>query len=135
WEVNKTKLPNGISALVKEAKNNEVKFGIWVEPEMVNPKSELYEKHPDWVIKQPKREEHYFRNQLVLDLSNPEVQDFVFEVVDDLFTENPELAYIKWDCNAVIYNAYSAHLKNQSHLYIEYVKGLYNVLERLRAKY
>lgn len=135
WQVNKTKLPNGISALVKEAKNNDVKFGIWIEPEMVNPKSELYHQHPDWVIKQPEREEHYFRNQLVLDLSNPEVQDFVFEVVDDLFKENPDLAYIKWDCNAVIYNAYSAHLENQSHLYIEYVRGLYNVLERVREKY
>ena len=135
WQVNTTKLPNGIGSLVKEAKNNDVKFGIWIEPEMVNPKSELYENHPDWVIKQPKREEHYFRNQLVLDLSNPEVQDFVFKVVDDLFTENPELAYIKWDCNAVIYNAYSAHLKNQSHLYIDYVKGLYHVLDRVRAKY
>ncbi len=68
WEVNRKKLPNGISTLVKEAGNQGVKFGIWVEPEMVNPKSELYEKHPDWVVKQPKREEHYFRNQLVLDL-------------------------------------------------------------------
>lgn len=135
WQENKQKLPNGISALVKEAQNNEVKFGIWIEPEMVNPKSELYEKHPDWVIKQPKRDEYYFRNQLVLDLSNPKVQDFVFGVVDKLFTENPALAYIKWDCNAVIYNAYSAHLKNQSSFYIDYVKGLYKVLERIRAKY
>jgi alpha-galactosidase len=135
WEVNRTKLPNGISALVKEAKNNQVKFGIWIEPEMVNPKSELYEKHPDWVIRQPQRDEHYFRNQLVLDLSNPAVQDFVFNVVDNLFKENPELAYIKWDCNAVIYNAYSAHLKNQTHLYIDYVRGLYKVLEKIRAKY
>ncbi|WPP49220.1 alpha-galactosidase [Catalinimonas niigatensis] len=135
WEANRKKLPNGISTLVQEAEANEVKFGIWIEPEMVNPKSELYEKHPDWVIKQPKRDEYYFRNQLVLDLSNPEVQDFVFKVVDDLFTENPDLAYIKWDCNAVIYNAYSAHLKNQSHLYIEYVRGLYDVLERVREKY
>lgn len=135
WEENRAKLPNGISALVKEARNNEVKFGIWIEPEMVNPKSELYEKHPDWVIKQPERAEHYFRNQLVLDLSNPAVQDFVFKVVDDLFTKNPELAYIKWDCNAVIYNAYSAYLKNQTHLYIEYVRGLYKVLEKIRAKY
>jgi alpha-galactosidase len=102
---------------------------------MVNPKSQLYEKHPDWVIKQPKREEYYFRNQLVLDLTNPKVQDFVFGVVDDLFTKNPDLAYIKWDCNAVIYNAHSATLKNQSHFYIEYVRGLYKVLERIRAKY
>lgn len=135
WEENRSKLPNGIGTLVKEASANGVKFGIWIEPEMINPKSELYETHPDWVIKQPKRDEYYFRNQLVLDLSNPEVQDFVFGVVDDLFTKNPDLAYIKWDCNAVIYNAYSAHLDNQSHLYIEYVRGLYNVLERVRSKY
>lgn len=135
WEENKQKLPNGISSLIKEAKNNEVRFGIWIEPEMVNPKSELYEKHPDWVIKQAKREEYYFRNQLVLDLANPKVQDFVYGVVDDLFTKNPDLAYIKWDCNAVIYNAYSAHLKNQSHFYIEYMRGLNTVLERIRAKY
>lgn len=135
WEENKEKLPNGIAALVSEATAKGVKFGIWIEPEMINPKSELYEKHPDWVIRQPNRAEYYFRNQLVLDLSNPRVQDFVFGVVDNLFTANPELAYIKWDCNAVIYNAYSAHLDNQSHLYIEYVRGLYRVLERIRDKY
>lgn len=135
WAENKTKLPNGISSLVKEAESNGVKFGIWIEPEMVNPKSELYEKHPDWVIKESKREEYYFRNQLVLDLSNPKVQDFVFGVVDDLFTKNPALAYIKWDCNAVIYNAYSSYLKNQNHFYIEYMRGLYKVLEKIRAKY
>lgn len=135
WQVNKKKLPNGVSSLVKEASANGVKFGIWVEPEMVNPESDLYNKHPDWVIKQPKREEHYFRNQLVLDLSNPKVQDFVFNVVDGLFNENQELAYIKWDANAVIYNAYSSHLDNQSHLYIKYVEGLYNVLRRIREKH
>jgi alpha-galactosidase len=136
WQENKLKLPNGISSLVKEAQAEGVKFGIWIEPEMVNPASELYTKHPDWVIKQPNRPEKYFRNQLVLDLSNPQVQDFVYGIVDNLFTKNPDLAYIKWDCNAVIYNAYSAYLKkDQSHLYIDYVRGLYKVLERIRAKY
>jgi alpha-galactosidase len=135
WEETKTKLPNGIASLVKGAQDNGVKFGIWIEPEMVSPKSELYEKHPDWVIKQPKRDEYYYRNQLVLDLSNPAVQDFVYGIVDNLFTKNPALAYIKWDCNAVIYNAYSAHLKNQSQFYVDYVRGLYKVLERIRAKY
>lgn len=135
WQENKKKLPNGIASLVKEAQANGVKFGIWVEPEMVNPKSELYEQHPDWVVKQPARPEHYFRNQLVLDLTNPAVQDHVFSVVDNLFTKNPALAYIKWDCNAVIYNAHAAKLGNQSHFYIQYVQGLYNVLKRLRAKY
>jgi alpha-galactosidase len=63
------------------------------------------------------------------------VQDFVFGVIDDLFTQNPGLAYIKWDCNAVIYNAYSSFLKNQSHFYIEYMRGLYNVLKKIREKY
>jgi alpha-galactosidase len=139
WQENSQKLPNGLAHLVKEAKKEGVKFGIWIEPEMVSPKSELYENHIDWVIRQPERPEVYFRNQLVLDLSNPEVQDFVFAIVDDLFIENPELAFIKWDCNAVIYNAHSAYLKKkglpQSHLYVEYVKGLYKVLERIRAKY
>lgn len=135
WQENRTKLPNGIASIVTAAGSNQVKFGIWIEPEMVNPKSELYEKHPDWVVKQSKREAYYFRNQLVLDLSNPKVQDFVYGVVDDLFTKNPELAYIKWDCNAVIYNAYSATLKNQSHFYIEYMRGLNKVLERIRVKY
>lgn len=135
WAPNKKKLPHGIGTLVEEARNNQVKFGIWIEPEMVNPKSELYEQHPDWIIKQPQRNEHYFRNQLVLDLSNPKVQEFVFKVVDDLFTQNGDLAYIKWDCNAVIYNAHSAYLKNQSHFYIEYMRGLYTVLKRIREKY
>jgi len=139
WQENVKKLPHGIGYLVKEAKEAGVKFGIWLEPEMVNPKSELYEKHKDWVIRQPERPEHYFRNQLVLDLSNPEVQNFVFGVVDSLFIKNPELAFIKWDCNAVIYNANSAYLKKtnqpQTHLYVDYVRGLYKVLERVRAKY
>jgi alpha-galactosidase len=139
WQENVKKLPHGIGWLVKEAKATGVKFGIWIEPEMVNPRSELYEKHLDWVIRQPARPEKYFRNQLVLDLSNPEVQNFVFGIVDDLFTKNPELAFIKWDCNAVIYNAYSPYLEKnkipQTHLYVEYIKGLYNVLQRIRAKY
>lgn len=139
WQENVQKLPHGIGYLVKEAQAAGIKFGIWVEPEMVNPKSELYEKHIDWVIRQPQRPEMYFRNQLVLDLANPEVQNFVYGILDSLFTKNPGLAYIKWDCNAVIYNAYSAYLQKQSlpqsQLYVAYVKGLYNVMQRFRAKY
>jgi alpha-galactosidase len=135
WEVNKAKLPNGIAFLTKTAKEDGVKFGIWVEPEMVNPKSELYEKHPDWIVKQPQRPEYYMRNQLVLDLSNPKVQEYVFGIVDNLFTQNPDLAYIKWDCNSIMYNAYSAYEKNQGNFYTDYVRGLYHVLDRLRTKY
>jgi alpha-galactosidase len=136
WEENRKKLPNGIASIAHEAQSDGVKFGIWIEPEMVNPKSNLYTKHPDWVIKQPKRDEYYFRNQLVLDLSNQQVQDYVYHIVDSLFIKDPALAYIKWDCNAVIYNAYSVHLKNQqSKFYVDYVRGLYQVLKRLRTKY
>ncbi|WP_342328129.1 alpha-galactosidase [Pedobacter sp. FW305-3-2-15-E-R2A2] len=135
WQYNKKKLKNGISSLGKEATANQVKFGIWLEPEMVNPKSELYENHPDWIIRQPDRKEFYMRNQLVLDLTNPKVQDFIFKTVDDIFKEVPELAFIKWDCNSLIYNAHSPTLKNQDHFYIEYTKGLTNVLERIRKKY
>ena len=113
-----------------------MKFGIWVEPEMVNPKSELYEKHPEWVVHYPNREPYYYRNQLALDLCNPEVQDYVFGIIDKLLSENPGLAYFKWDCNSMLTNPYSFYLKeNQSHLFIEYVRGLYNVLDRLQAKY
>ena len=139
WQENKKKLPHGLGYLVKEAQKENIKFGIWIEPEMVNPKSELYEKHPDWVIKQPERPEIYFRNQLVLDLSNPQVQQFVYNVVDSLFIKNPGLAFIKWDCNAPVFNTYSAYLQKQhlpqTHLPTEYVRGLYHVLEKIRAKY
>lgn len=136
WEPNKAKLPNGVASLVKEADKQGVKFGIWIEPEMVNPKSELYEKHPDWIIRLPNRPEDYSRNQLVLDLPNPKVQDFVFGVLDDLMTQNPGIAYMKWDCNRPMSSSYSPYLKdNQSAIYIDYVQAWYKVLDRVRAKY
>ena len=136
WIETADKLPNGIGRLTAEAKKHGIKFGIWIEPEMVNPKSELYEKHKDWVIHLPNREEYYFRNQMVLDLSNPAVQDYVFGVVDLLMTKYPDLAFFKWDCNSPITNIYSPYLKGkQTHLYIDYVKGLYKVLDRIKAKY
>ena len=136
WQEDKKKLPSGIGYLVKEAEKKGIKFGIWLEPEMVNPKSELYEKHPDWILKLPNRPENYGRNQLVLDLINPKVQDFVFSIVDDLMTKNPGIAFIKWDCNRSMTNTYSPFLKEkQSHLFIEYTRKLYKILERIRSKY
>lgn len=136
WDETKDKLPHGVGYLTEAAKKKGIKFGIWIEPEMVNPKSELYEKHPDWVIHLPNRDEYYFRNQLVLDLSNPKVQDYVFGIVDNLMTKYPEIAFFKWDCNSPITNIYSYYLKEkQTHLYIEHVRGLYNILERVKAKY
>lgn len=136
WEPTHDKLPGGVKALVESAKEAGVKFGIWIEPEMVNPKSELYEQHPDWAIEQPNRETYYYRNQLVLDMSNPKVQDHVYNVVDKILTDNPEVAYFKWDCNSPITNIYSPYCKGrQGRLYIDHVRGIYNVLNRIKVKY
>jgi alpha-galactosidase len=136
WQENKTKLPDGLGYLVKEADSRGVKFGIWIEPEMVNPKSELYENHPDWILKLPNRPENYYRNQLVLDLTNPKVQEFVYNVVDGMLTKYPGIGFIKWDCNRMMTNAYSDYLKEkQSHLFVDYVNSLYIVLDRVRQKY
>lgn len=136
WEPNHSKLPDGIKGLTNAADEAGVKFGIWIEPEMVNPKSELFKKHPDWVIMQPGRDTYYYRNQLVLDLANPKVQDYVFSVIDNILKEKPGVAYFKWDCNSPITNIHSPYLQeNQENLYIEYVRGLYNVLQRIAKKY
>lgn len=136
WEATRSKLPEGIPGLVKAAKEAGVKFGIWIEPEMVNPKSELFEKHPDWAIRLPNRTTYYYRNQLVLDLANPKVQDYVYGVIERIMKENPDVAFFKWDCNSPITNIYSPYLKEkQGRLYIDYVRGLYNVLQRVRRNY
>ena len=103
---------------------------------MVNPKSELFEKHPDWAIHDENRKIYYYRNQLVLDLSNPQVQDYVYNVVDKLMKENPEIAFFKWDCNSPITNIYSPYLKDkQGNLYIDHVRGVYNVMRRVKENY
>ena len=139
WMVDTDKLPHGIEGLIAEAKRNGIKFGIWIEPEMTNSKSELFEKHPDWVLRPEGRDYDFGRGgtQLLLDLSNPEVQDFVFGVVDNLKTNYPELAYIKWDANMSLSAYGSPYLSKdrQSHLYIEYMRGLEKVLQRIQAKY
>lgn len=139
WVVDRRKLPNGIQNLIDGAHKRGIKFGIWIEPEMTNSTSELYEKHPDWIVKAPLRDPTPNRGgtQHVLDLSNPKVQDHVFGVVDKLMTENPDIAYFKWDANSPILNHGSQYLSmdNQSHLYIDYHKGFEKVCQRIRAKY
>ena len=137
WVLNTDKLPNGIPYLINECKKRNIKFGIWVEPEMVNPKSELFEKHPDWVISQPHRELIEQRNQLNLDLSNPKVQDFVFNTVDRILSENPGIEYVKWDCNRYVYNSGSSYLpaNKQSHLFFDYSKNLLEIMNKVSKKY
>lgn len=139
WVVCKEKLPKGLDGLIQSAQANKIKFGIWIEPEMANTKSELFERHPEWVLSQSNRPLSTGRGgtQVILDLTNPAVQDFVFGVVDNLMTTCPQIAYIKWDANCGIMNYGSHYLPadKQSHIYIEYHKGLQKVLERIRAKY
>ena len=139
WTVNRKKLPQGIEGLIASAKKHKIKFGIWIEPEMSNIKSELFEKHPNWILQCKNRPLSTGRGetQVVLDLTNPKVQDFVFSVVDNLMIRYPEIAYMKWDANSSMLDYGSPYLskEKQSHLYIEYHRGLNKVLERIRAKY
>jgi alpha-galactosidase len=139
WVVDRQKLPEGIEGLLRDAKKRGVKFGIWIEPEMTNSVSVLYEQHPDWIVKAPKRDAVLGRGgtQLVLDLANPKVQDYVVSIVDNLMTNYPEIDYIKWDANMAIMNHGSQYLTmtDQSHLFIEYHRGFQKVCQRIRQKY
>ena len=136
WELNKTKLPEGIDYLASYAHGKGLKFGIWIEPEMVSPKSVLAETHPEWVVRTPGRKIYESRHQWVLDLSNPEVQDYVFSIFDNTMGLSPSIDYVKWDCNRAIYNFGSDFLgTEQEKFYINYVQGLYSVMRRIREKY
>lgn len=139
WEVDARKLPHGLKGLTDEAARKGVRFGIWIEPEMTNSNSELYKKHPDWVLKAPHRDivEGRGGTQLVLDLSNPQVQDFIYNLVDTMLTNNPEIAYIKWDANAPVmqYGSQTLPADRQSELSIRFHRGLTSVLQRIREKY
>lgn len=139
WVVDKKKLPNGLGALCSHAAKKGIRFGIWIEPEAVNTKSELFERHPEWALQTKGRELKLGRGgtQLVLDMTNPQVQDFAFKIVDDLLTQYPEISYIKWDANASIQNCGSLYLsmQKQTNLYVDYHRGLLKVLQRIRQKY
>lgn len=137
WNVDKRKLPNGITYLADYAESKGIKFGIWIEPEMVNPKSKLAEKHPEWVVQSPERDKLTQRNQWLLDLTNPQVQDFVYNVVDNLLTTTPNISFIKWDANRHIDMLGSTYLASnrQSLFWVKHIRGLYDVYERIRKKY
>ena len=139
WLVDSRKLPGGIENLVAKAHEKGIRFGIWIEPEMVNVKSEVYEKHPEWVINAPGRDLALGRGnaQLILDLGNPKVQDHVFGIFDSIMSQNPEIDYVKWDANMSLLSHGSQYLPadRQSHLLIEYHRGFAKVCDRIRTKY
>jgi len=137
WQVNTNKLPQGLSYLADEARKRGVNFGIWIEPEMVNPVSDLFEQHPEWAIGQPHREPILGRNQRVLDLSRPEVREFTWKVIQDTLGGNPGISYVKWDCNCYVTQPGSTWLgpEEQSHLLIDYQRSLYEVMGRMVTNY
>jgi alpha-galactosidase len=137
WQVSRKKLPNGFPHLVKEANKRGIDFGIWIEPEMVNPNSELYQQHPDWIITQPKREPILGRYQEILDLTRPEVQAFEWNVINDILHPNPDIAYVKWDCNRYVTQPGSNYLSpgEQSHLLINYNRELLKLMERFATNF
>lgn len=137
WQTNNRKLPRGLNYLGDYAEKKGLKFGLWMEPEMVNPKSELAEKHPDWVVQSPDREITTIRNQWLLDLTNPKVQDFIVTTFDSILKACPYITYIKWDCNRHVEQVGSTYLNSdtQTHFWVDYTHGLYSIYERIRTKY
>ena len=137
WEVNRKKLPRGIGYLADYAVSKGIRFGIWIEPEMVNPLSNLAKQHPDWIVKTPGRNIPAIRDQYLLDLSNPKVQDFIFDVFDNTLKQSKNITYIKWDANRHVESPGSEYLQadQQSHFWVDYVRGLYKIYERIRQKY
>ena len=136
WVVNEKKLPGGLSYLVNEVKKIGLDFGIWFEQEMVSPDSDLYRKHPEWAIQIPGRKGTQSRNQFILDLSNPEVVDYVFNAVAAVLHSAP-ISYVKWDMNRQFTDVGSTYLakENQQELFHRYVLGVYELQERLVTEF
>lgn len=137
WVPIPEKMGPDVENLAKEATQRGLRFGIWIEPEMVNPRSALFEKHPDWVITHPNREPLFHRNQLILDLTRQDVQNFVFETVDRLLANSPSITFVKWDCNRFVMQPGSTGLPwdRQSHLFIEYNRALLDIWRRLAERH
>ena len=130
YNVNKKKLPEGIAGFSKKIKALGLDFGLWFEPEMVNEDSDLYRAHPEYAVKTPNRSATMGRNQLVLDLTKAEVQDYIIENVGKIL-DTCDISYVKWDMNRHISDAYSPHLAHQGEFFHRYILGLYRVLDNI----
>ena len=136
WYVNKEKFPNGIDELIDNVNKLGMDFGIWVEPEMVNPDSDLYRTHPDWAYHFEHRNADELRHQLVLNMTRGDVQNYIFECLDNLL-ENHNIKYIKWDMNRSITECYSSKLPSdrQGEVFHRYILGVYDLYERLTNEF
>lgn len=136
WYVNKEKFPNGLKPLIDKVHSLGMDFGLWVEPEMVNPDSDLYRKHPEWVLNFPGRPRNEQRTQLVLNLARQDVREYVFGFLDKLLTEN-QIAFLKWDYNRNWSEPGWDQVppNEQKKVYVEFTRNLYSILAELRAKH
>ena len=134
WFVNEKKLGGTLGNLIKRINDLGVKFGIWIEPEMVSEDSDLYRKHPDWALTVPGRNPVRSRNQLVLDFSRKEVVDEIYDQICKVLDQG-NIEYVKWDMNRSLMDVYSATTKDQGRVLHDYVLGLYDFLERLVQRY
>ena len=130
WVENRKKLPGGIKYIANAVNKMGMKFGLWFEPECVNPDSDLYRAHPDWAISIEGRTITLGRNQMVLDLTRREVRDYIVDSVDKVLS-NANIEYVKWDYNRHISDMYSSSLKQQGEFFHRYIMGLYEVLGRI----
>lgn len=136
WKVNEKKITGGLKHLVDEVNKIGFQFGIWFEPEMISPDSDLYRAHPDWAIQIAGREATQSRNQYVLDLSRPEVRDYAYECVASIL-RSANIAYVKWDMNRQLSDLGSSYLpkERQQELFHRYVLGVYELQERLVTEF
>jgi len=136
WYVNSEKFPHGLKPLIDKVHSLHMDFGLWVEPEMVNPDSDLYRKHPEWVLNMPGRPRSEARNQLVLNLARPDVRAYVLSFLDKLLTEN-DIAFLKWDYNRNWSEPGWDQLPptEQKKVYVEFTRNLYFILAELKRRH
>lgn len=129
WYVNEGKFPNGLEELIGEVKNLGMMFGIWVEPEMVNPKAQLYQDHPDWIYHYETRVSDTSRVQYVLNVTKPEVREFIYNMLDNLLTKY-DIDYIKWDANRPI-----SQTGPQRDIWYKHIQTVYDIVRELKKKH
>ena len=134
WTVNEEKLGCSLGELVRRINDMGMKFGIWIEPEMISEKSRLFSEHPDWAMAVPGRAPLIARNQMVLDFSRREVADGIFEQIASVLDQG-KIEYVKWDYNRSIMDVWSADTKDQGRVLYDYMIGVYRFLERLLERY
>jgi alpha-galactosidase len=136
WTVDTQKFPNGLTPLIKKINDLGLDFGLWIEPEMVNPNSDLYRSHPDWVLYSPNRTRHQGRNQLILNLAREDVYNYLYTSLSTIL-KNHNIKYVKWDMNRALSETGwpSATSPLQREVLIRYVQNLYKLIDQLRSQF